>query len=141
MNARTSSILLFAAALQTVALFPAFGAPAGTPAVGYRASTVTTWSWDDLLERSDTHTICAGIDRAEVLSAMGPPARKLAPDVWLYEHYRPDLAEAETRGCTLLVVTFAHGKVADMEFVNAPAAEAIAAGIKATGPNRYATSR
>ncbi len=140
MNTRTSSMLLIAAALQTVALLPAFGAPAGTPAIAYRASAVTTWSWDELLERSETHTITAGVDRAHVLSAMGPPARKLAPDVWLYEHYRPDLGEAEERGCDLLVVTFAQGRVADLEFVNAPAAEVIAAQMNARGPNRFATN-
>ncbi len=141
MTTRTSSILLIAAALQTVALLSAFGAPAGTPAIGYRARTVTAWSWNGLLQRSDTQTICAGIDRADVLSAMGQPARQLAPDVWLYEGYKPDLAEAEARGCTLLVITFAQGKVADLKFVNAPAAEVITAQTKARGPHLYATSR
>ncbi len=141
MNTRTSSILLIAAAMQTVALLPAFGAPAGTPAIGYRASTVTAWTWNDLLQRSDTRVIRAGIGRADVLSAMGEPTRQLAPDVWLYEGYQPDLAEAEARGCTLLVVTFAQDRVADLKFVNAPAAEVIAAQTDARGPNVIATSR
>jgi len=132
-------MLLIAAALQTVALLPAFGAPAGTPAIGYRASAVTTWSWNDLLQRSETHTIRAGVRRADAVAAMGQPARQLAPDVWLYEGYRPDLPEAEERGCTLLVVTFAQDKVADLKFVNAPAAEVIAAQTKAREPHPFAT--
>ena len=141
MNTRTSSVILIAAALQTAAFLPAFAAPAGGPAIGYPASTVTTWSWDDLLERSATHAIRPGTDRAEVLSAMGQPARRLAPDVWVYEGYKPDLAEAEARGCTHLVVNFAQGRVANLKFVNAPAVAVIAAQMKARGINRFAISR
>lgn len=123
MNTRLANALVLAAALSATALI-ATGAPS---AVGYPASAVTKTSWNDLLERTESSLVAPGSSRVEVLAIMGRPTRALSQDVWEFEGYQPDAEVAVRRGCTHLVVTFAHERVARLAFVNSPAVELIAA--------------
>ncbi len=141
MNARMSSILILAAALGAPALIPVSAEPSASSAVGYWASKVTATRWNDLLARRDADEIVAGASQYAVVAALGQPVLELSPDVWVFDSCRPDLPEAQARGCNLLVITFAQGKVSEMRFVNHPAAEVIANNLKSERPERYASLR
>ena len=139
MNTRIPSVLILAAALSATALSPLFAAPKETPAIGYWASRVTETTWDDLLLRTETRTVFPGSSRSIVLAALGQPMSKLAPDVWVYDGFQPDLNQAVQQGCTILVVTFANDRVENMKFVNRPAIDIVAADLKKKSPGRYAS--
>ena len=141
MNPRIPSVLILAAALSASALSPLFAAPKDTPAIGYWVSSVTETSWDDLLLRTDTRTVFPGSSRSIVLTALGQPMSKLAPDVWVYDGFQPDLNQAVQQGCTILVVTFANDRVENMKFVNRPAIEIFAENLKTKQPGRYASQQ
>ncbi len=123
MNTRLANALILAAALSATALITT----AAPSAIGYPASVVTKTSWNDLLERSESGLVVPGSSRAEVLAILGQPTRALSPGAWVFEGYHPDAEVAVGRGCTHLVVTFAHDRVARLAFVNRPAVEVIAA--------------
>ncbi|HUJ43259.1 MAG TPA: hypothetical protein VLW52_06610 [Opitutaceae bacterium] len=139
MNTRTSSVLILTAALSASALIPMYAAPTDAPAIGYWASRVTKTTWDDLLERLDVQTVAPGASRTAVLAAIGRPMRQLAPDVWVYDGFKPDLAQAVKRGCVFLVVTFANDTVENIKFVNRSAVDIVAADLKSKRPGRYAS--
>ncbi|HUL55090.1 MAG TPA: hypothetical protein VLT83_16930 [Opitutaceae bacterium] len=137
-NVRITSILVLLAALGTAAAVPASAAPKDA-AIGYWARQITVTSWNVLRERSETNSIFEGASRRAVISTMGEPAQRLSQDVWVYDDFAPDLAEARQRGCNILVVTFVGEKLATMKFVNTPAEEKIAAAVKAGQSGHYAS--
>ena len=140
MKTSIATILVLAGALSASAPVPASAAPKDA-AIGYWASQIRVTSWNVLRERSESNSIFEGSSRRAVLATMGEPAQRLAPDVWVYDDYRPDLTEARQQGCNILVVTFVGEKLATMKFVNHPAVDVIAAAVKAGRSERYASSQ
>lgn len=145
MNHRFATVLGLAAVLLAPTLPRAAAAPdyplnglLAPPATGCRASAITATSWDTLLQRVDSHLIAPGATQARVRSVMGPPARRLAPNVWLYRGYEPNLAVARDARCNLLVLTFAHRRLASLRFLNQPAESILAANTRIERTKVYA---
>jgi hypothetical protein len=120
MKTRLSSVLILAAALSTSAFSPLSAAPKTNSALGYSVSLLTVTS-------AGYEQIARGATQTRVSQVMGSPFRELSPGVWAYHGYHADLDQANEQGCDTLIITFAHGKVADLKLVNQLAVERIAA--------------
>jgi hypothetical protein len=88
-------------------------------AFGYPASKITVNSQDPM-GVAQSSLITAGCTRSQVLALLGQPAREVAPDVYQYDHCRPDVATDPS--CHILIVIFFENRVSGLRFVNAPAA-------------------
>ncbi len=62
-------------------------------------------------------TPIVGLEESEVLQALGRPAERLTPEIWIYWQYYPPEKAVETGGNDTLVVTFARGRVSGMKLV------------------------
>jgi hypothetical protein len=115
MNPRTISTLIAAAAL---ALAPLSGSPLNDRPVAYTVHT--------LVDSTDISVnIKRGAPREYVSWAMRYKTREeLSPDVWAFFN------SANDEGCANLIITFANGKVVDMQLVNKRALNALAASLR-----------
>lgn len=62
----------------------------------------------------------------QVIQAIGNPARKLSPDVWVFPGFDAGTEQSRTDDCGILVVSFVEERVADLSLIN-PAAETVLA--------------
>ncbi len=134
MKTRIASVLFLAAALSTSAFLPLSAASQDNLAAGYSVSRIN-------FPASNISHIERGTSMGIVSSLMGSPFRKVSPDVWVYLGYVADLDLANEQGCDIMVITFAQGKVADLKFVNEPAAKIIAANSTYKRAERYASTK
>jgi hypothetical protein len=74
-------------------------------------------------------TIVRGMTQIAILRLLGSSYRKLSDDSWMYRGYSSSHGPAQQRGCNQLVITFAKGKVVDINLVNRNAALLMAKGI------------
>ena len=126
-----TSVLILATALSATVLSAASSndTPAAYPTVKV---TLHTSRGDDQITLGDT--------RERVRSLMDCPNQELSRDVWLYHGFSGDSKQANERGCRSMVITFTNDRVAGMQFVNQPAATAIAANLKLGRPARDVAS-
>ena len=66
----------------------------------------------------------------EVMRNLGEPARKLSATVWAYPRYHGGAAHPASDDCSVLLITFVAGTVADLQLVNARAEVIVAQRIK-----------
>ena len=129
MNARPISALILAAALSVSA--PLFAAS--------QDASPTSISLRTLVASSNGER---GTSREDVSYAMRYKSRvELSPDVWVYSGYHADAGAPNAQDCGSVVITFAHGEVADLQLVNKPAVAAIAANLRLGSPSRNLASR
>lgn len=71
-------------------------------------------------ERTSSSTVTRGTWRHHVERALGQPDLRLGDDVWIYHRFGTPSPSDCRAGCDRLVITFAAGKVAGLQLVNAP---------------------
>jgi len=136
MNSRLVSVLCLAAAVGTAALTPLAAASKHHHPCAYACKV----AWLD--PAGGTDHIASGTSVTIVRAALGSPLRELAPDVWVYRGFHADLDAANDDDCDMLIVTFAHGVVADLKLVNEAAVGILAtAADKPARTRRYASAR
>jgi hypothetical protein len=133
MNARPISALILAAALSVSA--PLFAASQDASPTSISLRTLVASSNGDMKNER-------GTSREDVSYAMRYKSRvELSPDVWVYSGYHADAGAPNAQDCGSVVITFAHGEVADLQLVNKPAVAAIAANLRLGSPSRNLASR
>ncbi|HUJ42667.1 MAG TPA: hypothetical protein VLW52_03560 [Opitutaceae bacterium] len=127
-----NSVFILAAALSTSALVPLSVASNKEPAIGFSVRSVMVNQGRD--------TIKPGTTLMTVLRLMGSLHEDLSPHVWVYHGFQADDVDlANKLGCDTLLITFAQGKVANMELVNDHAVNVIASNLKLRQAERYAS--
>jgi hypothetical protein len=102
--------------------------------VGFPVTTVKVNQSRDEIRR--------GTPLMTVLRLLGALHQEPTPDVWICHGFQADNLEmANEQGCDILVITFAHGKVADLKLVNKRAAAVIASNLKFKSAEAYASER
>lgn len=84
----------------------------------------------DQIARSQSAEIRPGLAQSAVARYLGSAHRKLSRNVWLYHNFFADSDEANARGCSKLLLTFADGKLVELKIVNAAAVKLIAADLR-----------
>ncbi len=129
MNARIASIVI-AAGLCLTAVSRSSAFTLDQVPFGFHVATVTANSNGGL-------KIIRGMDKSDVSWVMHyNRCEELSPDVWSYSGFRADLALANDKDCTILLVRFSEGKVVDLQLVNKPAVNVLAASLKAGASTR-----
>lgn len=118
MKTRVSSLIVFVAALGGFIVGPLSAAPQRTPAKAYSVQAVS---------RDGVIVVKVGSSDSAVTRWLGRPDRTLGDDVWAYFHFVGSREEAKAEGCSMLLLTIANGKVADIKLVNHPALDVIVA--------------
>jgi len=129
MKTRPISILLLLSTLVLpLATSTAASNPEKSASTVYPVKTVA-------LDHNGT-TIARGMTQMTILRLLGSSYRKLSDDTWMYHGFSSSHGPAQQRDCDQLVITFAKGKVVDLNLVNRHAALLIAKGIPLK-PARY----
>lgn len=84
----------------------------------------------DQIARSQSAEIRPGLAQSAVARYLGSAHRKLSRNVWLYHNFFADSEEANARGCSKLLLTFADGKLVELKIVNVAAVKLIAADLR-----------
>ncbi len=135
MNTHTVSILVLSAVLGLPALRPLAAASEPRLPVAVHIQSVT------LVSNSST-VIARGADFGDVFFAMKYKNReRLSPDVWVFHGFQDTANHSAVRDCRSVVVTFAQGKVADLQFVNRAAVTVLAANLRAGSAVRELAAR
>ena len=103
------SLALLLAGLTSAAVSQTFAASDAQPARSHPVGAV---------ERNSSSTIVRGTLVIEVYQTLGAPAEKQGNDVWIYRHFNAGAAQARRDDCDTLVVSFANGRVCDLQLVN-----------------------
>ncbi len=82
-------------------------------------------------ERNASLTVIPGTWRHHVERALGQPDLTLGDDVWIYHRFGAASPSDCRAGCDRLVITFAAGKVAELQLVNPRAEKIYAARLRA----------
>jgi hypothetical protein len=124
MNTRPVSALILATALSVSASIPLFAASKNDLPVSINVRTLVATSGGGVqIER--------GMSRWDVSYAMRYNFREeLSPDVWVYTGFRANVDSPAAQDCKTVVITFAHNRVSNLQLVNKPAVDVIAANLK-----------
>ena len=135
MNTRSVSLLVLSAAFGLLAPRPLAAASASRLPVAVQIQSVVLVSNSGIrIER--------GADYGEVFFAMKYKNReRLARDVWVFHGFQAPAGHPAVKDCRSVVVTFANGRVADLQFVNRVAVTELAATLRAGSPNRLIAAR
>ena len=122
MKSTASALILFAAAFSLTATGTLSAAPQKDQAYTHPVRVV---------ERLGRAPITRGSTAVEVVQSLGQPKRKLSESMWVYRNYDAGFAQLPDDDCTTLLVTFANGKVSDLQLINDRAEIIFAARIEA----------
>lgn len=106
----------------------------GSPLLASRETPPRAWAHPiQRVEHHNGSAVSRGSSLEAVRQALGEPARKLAPDLWIYPRYDGGSAQSRDDDCSLLMVCFHAGRVADLQLINARAERVYAARVPAAG--------
>ena len=111
---------------STVAFVAALGAACASPLAGASGQTAAKSYLVTSINVAGTPGIVPGDSYLKVLRFVGSPGRRISADTWAYSNLRPSLDQAVADGCTTVLVTFSHERVAGIKAVNDPAVRVIA---------------
>jgi hypothetical protein len=80
-----------------------------------------------------------GTTEMTILRLLSVPLRQPAPNVWVYDHFKPTDRMVDTRGCDTLVIVCAGGKIAEMKLVNRAGEQVIASAARRGAAREYRT--
>lgn len=80
-----------------------------------------------------------GTTEMTILRLLSVPLRQPAPNVWVYDHFKPTDAMIDTRGCETLVIVCTNGKIAEMKLVNRAGEQVIASAARRGSAREYRT--
>ena len=109
MKTRILSAIVFVAALGGFLAGPLSAAPQKSASKAYSVQAVA---------RDGATVVKVGSADSTVCRWLGEPDRRLPGDVWAYFHFAGSREEAKEEGCSILLLTIANGKVADIKLVN-----------------------
>lgn len=121
MKTNVSSLTLLVAALGCFLAASLQAAPQSPPATAYAV---------DHINRDGANVVMVGTSDSTVCRWLGTPDRKIGNDVWVYNHFRASLEEAQENDCRTLLLTVTNGKVGQILIVNDRAFASIAAATK-----------
>src|SRR5207249_2915371 len=122
MNIRPSVLLAIFTALTALAFLPASAAPETKPALAHAVGSVV---------RSGETVAARGFNMSDVRRHLGEPREKLSANVWVYHNFNAGNAQDRADDCDTLLVTFADGRVSNIQLVNDRAEKIFAAQIRA----------
>ena len=133
MKTHPSSVLILLAAYSAALVSPLAALPANsTPVTAYRLGAV---------ERYGVKAVQPGDPATKVAAYLGQPDQKLSGDTWVYRRFQCQRDLEQAAECTTLLISFSHGRVTDLQRVNAPAVKAMAAELAARVPTRQIAAR
>ncbi len=127
MKTRTSSLLVLTASFAACAFTSACTTHRVNQAFSHAVGSVA---------RPGNTDVARGTTKTAVRQSLGEPGHQLSADVWAYYHFNGGYYQQPDDDCSTLLVTFAEGRVADLQLINDRAQIVYAAQLRAKENNR-----